>query len=235
MLHGLSLPHLAMLTYPLYGCRGNSPLESKMSAGVTSLTPACQYAAEGKHDRDPRNPRVPGHRSWDEWEQQSARCFQFWGDRQQAARWAAEENGGVVVWKCHGCQRAGILAPLLPGGIKVCARVLAGYVCLPEQSSPSSTKEAPTPKSGLAVKHLVLTSGNATCSTLGRHNRATSLALKGLNKATNSTILLLQTVGFGDKQLPIRIMYTVCWWYFWSWACLRSRVQRRLGWENGRP
>ena len=104
------------------------------------------------------------------------------------------------------------MAPLLERwrGIKVCARVLAGYVCLPEQSSPSSTKEAPTPKSGLAVKHLVLTSGNATCSTLGRHNRATSLALKGLNKATNSTILLLQTVGFGDKQLLIHMMCTQC-------------------------
>ena len=126
------------------------------------------------------------------------RCFQFQGDKKPSQNQRIG-SGAPKMPRLSASRHIG--CPLLPlnKGVRECVGSSSLSCC-------SQTERGSNAQIWLAVKHLVLTSGNATCSTLGRHNRATSLALKGLNKATNLTILLLQTVGFGDKQL---LMFSV--------------------------
>ena len=59
-----------------------------------------------------------------------------------------EGSGGLKMPRLSASRHIGSKIASWSRGIKVCASVLAGYVCLPEPSS-SSTKEAPTPKCGL--------------------------------------------------------------------------------------
>ena len=134
----------------------------KLDSSLSIFERACQSETGGKQDRDLRNPGVLGHhRPWMNESKQSLwrRCFQFQGDKKPSQNQRIG-SGAPKMPRLSASRHIG--CPLLPlnKGVRECVGSSSLSCC-------SQTERGSNAQIWLAVKHLVLTSGNDTCPTLG--------------------------------------------------------------------
>ena len=141
----------------------------KLDSSLSIFERACQSETGGKQDRDLRNPGVLGHhRPWMNESKQSLwrRCFQFQGDKKPSQNQRIG-SGAPKMPRLSASRHIG--CPLLPlnKGVRECVGSSSLSCC-------SQTERGSNAQIWLAVKHLVLTSGNDTCPTLVLHNWASN-------------------------------------------------------------